>query len=194
MAPAAPSEWPVTPLIEVTGGPGAPNSLAIASASAASLSGVEVPWALTWRDVARRRARRRPAPAPCTTTAPRAAGGGGGDVVGVGGGGRRRAPRRGSWRRGPRRRPRPRGRARRRPRRSRSRRGRRRTARDTPRDDIAVMFVEAGQARPASWPPRCRRRARRRSGPTPTSGRRRPSAWVPAAQAVLTVWHGPCQP
>ena len=49
MAPAAPSEWPVTPLIEVTGGPGRPKSLAIASASAASLSGVEVPWALTWR-------------------------------------------------------------------------------------------------------------------------------------------------
>ena len=51
MAPAAPSEWPVTPLIDVTGGPGVPNSFAIASASAASLSGVDVPWALTWRDV-----------------------------------------------------------------------------------------------------------------------------------------------
>ena len=50
-APAAPSAWPVMPLIEVTGGPGAPNTLAMASASAASLSGVEVPWALMWRDV-----------------------------------------------------------------------------------------------------------------------------------------------
>jgi hypothetical protein len=47
-APAAPSECPVTPLIEVTGGPGEPNTLAMASASAASLSGVDVPWALTW--------------------------------------------------------------------------------------------------------------------------------------------------
>ena len=48
MDPAAPSECPVTPLIEVTAGPGVPNSVAIACASAASLSGVEVPWALTW--------------------------------------------------------------------------------------------------------------------------------------------------
>ena len=36
----------MTPLVDVTGGPGVPNTLAMASASAASLSGVEVPWAL----------------------------------------------------------------------------------------------------------------------------------------------------
>src|SRR2546429_4020871 len=47
-APAAPKAWPVTPLVEVTGGPGEPNSLRMASASAASLRGVEVPWALIW--------------------------------------------------------------------------------------------------------------------------------------------------
>ena len=47
-APAAPSECPVTPLIEVTGGPGRSKTFSIASASARSLSGVEVPWALIW--------------------------------------------------------------------------------------------------------------------------------------------------
>ena len=40
--------WPVTPLMDVTGGPGEPNTLSMASASAASLSGVDVPWALMW--------------------------------------------------------------------------------------------------------------------------------------------------
>ena len=39
----------MTPLIEVTGGDSSPNTLITASASAASLSGVEVPWALIWR-------------------------------------------------------------------------------------------------------------------------------------------------
>ena len=39
----------MTPLVDVTGGPGSPNTLRQASASAASLSGVDVPWALTWR-------------------------------------------------------------------------------------------------------------------------------------------------
>ena len=48
MAPAAPSAWPVTPLVEVTSGPGEPNTLWMASASLASLRGVEVPWALMW--------------------------------------------------------------------------------------------------------------------------------------------------
>ena len=33
------------PLVEVTGGPGEPNTFVIASASARSLSSVEVPWA-----------------------------------------------------------------------------------------------------------------------------------------------------
>ena len=47
-APAAPTRWPVTPLVEVTGGPFAPKTLAIASASAASFSGVDVPCALMW--------------------------------------------------------------------------------------------------------------------------------------------------
>ena len=36
------------PLIEVTAGPGEPNTLAMASASGRSLAGVEVPWALMW--------------------------------------------------------------------------------------------------------------------------------------------------
>ena len=39
--------WPVTPLVDVTGGRGSPNTLRIASASAASLSGVDVPCAFT---------------------------------------------------------------------------------------------------------------------------------------------------
>ena len=38
----------MTPLVEVTGGPGVPNTLVIASASARSLSSVEVPWAFMW--------------------------------------------------------------------------------------------------------------------------------------------------
>ena len=46
--PAAPSEWPVMPLIEVTAGPGEPNTFTMAWLSARSLAGVEVPWALTW--------------------------------------------------------------------------------------------------------------------------------------------------
>ena len=38
----------MTPLTEVTGSDPAPNTLAMAAASALSLWGVEVPWALTW--------------------------------------------------------------------------------------------------------------------------------------------------
>jgi 3-oxoacyl-[acyl-carrier-protein] synthase II len=48
---AAAMRWPVTPLVDVTGGACSPKTLAMASASPASLSGVEVPWALmctTW--------------------------------------------------------------------------------------------------------------------------------------------------
>ena len=48
MAPLAPSPWPVAPLMEVTGGESVPNTLPMASDSAWSLSGVEVPWALMW--------------------------------------------------------------------------------------------------------------------------------------------------
>ncbi len=48
MAPAPPSACPVTPLMEVTGGEGAPNTFSMACDSARSLSGVEVPWALMW--------------------------------------------------------------------------------------------------------------------------------------------------
>ena len=48
MAPAAARPWPVTPLVEVTSGPGSPKTLVMARASARSLSGVEVPWALMW--------------------------------------------------------------------------------------------------------------------------------------------------
>ena len=48
MAPAAPRACPVIPLVEVTRGPSAPKISAIATASAMSFSGVEVPWALTW--------------------------------------------------------------------------------------------------------------------------------------------------
>ena len=39
--------WPVTPLVDVTGGAWSPNTLCSASASDASLSGVDVPWAFT---------------------------------------------------------------------------------------------------------------------------------------------------
>src|SRR5262249_37576166 len=45
-APAAPIMCPVTPFVDVTGGADSPNTLRIASASAASLSGVDVPCAL----------------------------------------------------------------------------------------------------------------------------------------------------
>ena len=83
MAPAPPRACPVTPLVEVTGGPGVPKTLAMAWDSARSFSGVEVPWALMW-------------PMPVGGDAgvghgqlhagggPVAPGGGGGDVVGVG--------------------------------------------------------------------------------------------------------------
>ena len=40
--------WPVTPLVDVTGGGASPNTLRMASASAASFSGVDVPCAFTW--------------------------------------------------------------------------------------------------------------------------------------------------
>jgi hypothetical protein len=46
-APVAPIMCPVTPLPDVTGTAWGPNTLAMAAASAASLSGVDVPWALT---------------------------------------------------------------------------------------------------------------------------------------------------
>ena len=46
-APAAPSGCPVTPLIDVIGGLFEPNTASTACASAASLSGVDVPCALT---------------------------------------------------------------------------------------------------------------------------------------------------
>ena len=36
------------PLVDVTGGEAEPNTLAMASDSALSLRGVEVPWALMW--------------------------------------------------------------------------------------------------------------------------------------------------
>src|SRR5690606_33080670 len=48
IAPAPPCECPVTPLIALTAGPGAGNTSRMAIASVASLSGVEVPCALTW--------------------------------------------------------------------------------------------------------------------------------------------------
>ena len=86
-APAAPSGWPVTPLVDVTIGPGVPKTLAMASASAASFSDVEVPWALMWT------MSRGPRPASTRAismqaTAPGTPGRRGGDVVGVGGAGR----------------------------------------------------------------------------------------------------------
>src|SRR5439155_14056928 len=45
-APAAPTRWPVTPLVPVTGTACSPNTLVMAAASASSFSGVDVPWAL----------------------------------------------------------------------------------------------------------------------------------------------------
>src|SRR5262249_45928142 len=44
IAPAAPNEWPIILLVELTGT--LPNNSAIALPSAASLNGVAVPWAL----------------------------------------------------------------------------------------------------------------------------------------------------
>ena len=87
MAPAAASPWPVTPLVEVTSGPGSPKTLVMARASARSLSGVEVPCALMWPDVGRRDAGvgQRQLHAGDRTGA---VGRGCGDVVGVGGAGR----------------------------------------------------------------------------------------------------------
>ena len=83
MAPAPPRAWPVTPLIEVTGGPGEPKTFSMAWASARSLSGVEVPWALMWPMSRRRDAGvgQGQLHAGGGAVAP---GGGGGDVVGVG--------------------------------------------------------------------------------------------------------------
>ena len=46
-APAPAIMWPVTPLVDVTGGGASPKTLRIASASVASLSGVDVPCAFT---------------------------------------------------------------------------------------------------------------------------------------------------
>jgi len=45
-APAAPMRCPVAPLTEEMGGGVPSNTLSTASASEASLSGVDVPWAL----------------------------------------------------------------------------------------------------------------------------------------------------
>ena len=44
IAPAAPNEWPIMPLVELTGT--RPNNSAMALPSAASLNGVAVPCAL----------------------------------------------------------------------------------------------------------------------------------------------------
>ena len=85
--PAPPSEWPVIPLIEVTAGPGSPNTLTMASDSGRSLAGVEVPWALMWVMASGV----RPASSRASSMHADGAGavrGGRGDVVGVGGAGR----------------------------------------------------------------------------------------------------------
>ncbi len=47
MEPAAPSGCPVTPLVELTG-TSVPATLRMTPASITSLSGVDVPWALTY--------------------------------------------------------------------------------------------------------------------------------------------------
>ena len=87
----------------------------------------------------------------------------------------------------------PRAAARRRPRRCRSRRGRRRTAADSPVRDSAVIVVNAAtvvgvmddSAPPAST-----------ASQRPSATMRAPAATecVPAAQAVVSVSHGPRQP
>ena len=141
IAPAAPSEWPVTPFTEVTGGPGVAEELGQRLGLGGVVERRRRAVGVDVADVGGRRARRRRAPAPCTTRAA-AAGRRGGDVVGVRGATRRRAPRRGSSRPVPRRRPTPRARARPRPRRSRSRRARRRRAGTRRVEDSAVMFVK----------------------------------------------------
>src|SRR5690606_36103568 len=43
----APSEWPVSDLVEENGGTASPNTARIARSSATSPTGVEVPWVLT---------------------------------------------------------------------------------------------------------------------------------------------------
>ena len=75
--------WPVTPLVDVTGGGASPNTLRMASASVASLSGVDVPCALTcpMRGGVETGVVERELHA-CSRTG--AAGDGRGDVVGVG--------------------------------------------------------------------------------------------------------------
>ena len=64
---------------------------------------------------------------------------------------------------------------------------------DTPRLDIAVMLVNPARLTgviEASAPPASTTSQR----PLATHIAASTRAWVPAAQAVLTVWHGPCQP
>jgi hypothetical protein len=58
---------------------------------------------------------------------------------------------------------------------------------------MAVMFVNPAMptgVMAASLPPAATTSQR----PLATHMAASTSAWVPAAQAVLTVWHGPCQP
>ena len=61
------------------------------------------------------------------------------------------------------------------------------------RDDIAVMLVKPARlvgVMAASLPPAATTSQR----PLAIHMAASTSAWVPAAHAVLTVWHGPCQP
>ena len=66
--------------------------------------------------------------------------------------------------------------------------------RDIPERRQGGHVGEGGDADPGHGRPRRRRRWPRRTGPRPPAGRRRRCAWVPAAQAVVMVSHGPCQP
>ena len=74
IAPAAPSMWPVMDLVDETGtrlAASSPRASLMAAVSAASLSGVEVPWALMYATAEggspaspRAHLMARPAPAP----------------------------------------------------------------------------------------------------------------------------------
>ena len=166
-----PRPCPVTPLVDVTGGPGSPKTLLIARASARSLSGVDVPWALMWAIGGRLEPGVEERQLHAGDRAG-AVGRGGGDVVGVGGAGRAGDLRVDAGATGDGAVPASRGRAHRRLRPSRSRRGGRRTAGTSPDVDERGHVGERGDRDGVHTRPRRRRRWRRRSGRWRRAGRR----------------------
>ena len=192
MPPAPPSAWPVTPLMDVTGGPGAPNTLVDGLGLGQVVERRRGPVGVDVADVAGRdagvgqgqlHAGRRPV----------AARGGGGDVIGVG----RRA---GAEELAVDARPAPPGVL--------EVLEHQRAGALGAHEPVAPDVEGARHAHwttapscwrtrpgpPASWRPQTHRRWPRRTGRVATSRAAAATAWVPAAQAVVTVSHGPFHP